>query len=395
MKSNGLLRFLRGIDGRRLALSVAIALLLFGTLPIHQASADDWEDWAGRGEDDACYTVFDPEGKEIFQIGGAVYAGDEYISADNKLYSVTSVDDRTMKAEAKLLGDESMPDVSWLSQEQALPVYAAGNKKVVAIYATHSDESYIPTDGTASANNGKGGIYDVAEALKSSLEGKGVEVILDETTHVPHDAGAYRRSRQTATRLAQKQPDALIDVHRDGIPSAAEYNDTVDGEQITKVRLLVGRSNQNASANRSFAKELKAVADKEYPGLVKDIFVGKGSYNQELLPHAILLEFGTHTTSKERAVRSTAMMADVINTTLYGNVSGSAKDTGNAQAGTTGTKSSNKGSGSGIIWMLVIGAIGILAFAFLSTGSGKAMKEKLMRNTSEITGGLIGKKRDK
>ena len=34
---------------------------------------------------------------------------------------------------------------------------------------------------------------------------------------------------------------------------------------MSKVRLLVGRSNPNAAANREFAKELKAAADEMYP----------------------------------------------------------------------------------------------------------------------------------
>ena len=63
---------------------------------------------------------------------------------------------------------------------------------------------------------------------------------------------------------------------------------------------------------------MKAVADKQYPGLVKDIFIGKGTYNQDLAPHAILLEFGTHTISKERVLNSADMMAKVVSNTLYG-----------------------------------------------------------------------------
>ena len=35
---------------------------------------------------------------------------------------------------------------------------------------------------------------------------------------------------------------------------------------------------------------------------------------------------------------------------------------------------------------------GVLIFAFAQTGSGKAMGEKLGRNVSEMTGGLLGKK---
>ncbi len=373
---------------RQAAISLMVAILLFTLLPT-PGRADDWE----SGE--LTYTVSLAGGEALFTIGGTVFAEDEYLSADNQLYRIASVDDKKRTAVAQLVGKEDMPDVSWLNQDAAQPVYAPANQKLIALYVTHSDESYIPSDGTESTH-GKGGIYDVAEALKAALEEKGIEVVLDDTTHSPHDAGAYRRSRQTATKLAQKQPDALIDIHRDGIPNADEYNDTVDGEKVTKVRLLVGRRNQNADANKAFAKQIKAVADKQYPGLVKDIFFGKGAYNQELMPHAILLEFGTHTTSKERAIASTKMMASVMDNALYGSVTGPANgnDGGTAER-TGGIKGKSSGASSGIVWMLVIGGIAVLAFAFLATGTGKGMREKIARNTSEITGGLIGKKPDK
>ena len=136
-----------------------------------------------------------------------------------------------------------------------------------------------------------------------------------------------------------------------------------------------------------------------YPGLIKDIFIGKGNYNQEIMPHAILLEFGTHTISKERALASTELMANVLNKTLYGDVSPSASggaDTGgSAAARTDGAADSSEGAGSGIVWLLVVAGAAALAFAFLATGTGKGMGEKLKRNASELTGGLLGKRPDK
>ena len=378
------------------------------------------------------YTVFTEDGATLFQIAGAVSVGDEYISAENQLYEIISVDEQHKTAVARLVGAEEMPDVSWLNAEQdAVSVYAQAEKKLIALYVTHGDESYVPTDGTESEEDG-GGIYDVAKQFKAELEALGITVALDTSSHLPHDGGAYRRSRQTAVRLAEKAPDALIDIHRDGIPDPDQYAVTIGNEKmskvrllvgkgnqnkdanlsfakramqqvvdvsVAKVRLLVGRANQNSAANRSFAKQIKAVADKMYPGLIKDIFIGKGNYNQEIMPHAILLEFGTHTISKERALASTELMANVLNKTLYGDVSPSASggaDTGgSAAARTDGAADSSEGAGSGIVWLLVVAGAAALAFAFLATGTGKGMGEKLKRNASELTGGLLGKRPDK
>ena len=299
-----------------------------------------------------------------------------------------------------------MPDVSWLEVGEAQPVFAPesalpaastksdDSRKLIAMYVTHSDESYVPSDGTQSIN-GQGGIYDVAREFRDALQQQGIDVILDESTHLPHDSGAYRRSRQTAERLLQKGPDAIIDIHRDGIPDQSEYTCSINGENASRVRLLVGRANQNSAVNREFAKQMKAVADKQYPGLVKDIFIGKGTYNQDLAPHAILLEFGTHTISKERVLNSTDMMAKVVSNTLYGPQTGSANAEKNAAGSSEKQKSAakdDKGVSGGVIFLIIAVVAGVLIFALAQTGGGKAMGEKIGRNVSEMTGGLFGKK---
>lgn len=363
--------------------------------PVKHSLAEDWAD------DAQLYTAIDEEGRPLFTRSGVISEGDEYISTDNMLYRIVSVSAGTAKA--RLIGQETMPDVSWLDAGEIQAVFApaaqpAGAKakqddrRLIAMYVTHSDESYIPSDGTESIN-GQGGIYDVAREFRDALQAKGIDVILDESTHLPHDSGAYRRSRQTAERLLQKRPDAIIDIHRDGIPDQSEYTCTIDGENASQVRLLVGRSNQNSEVNREFAKEIKAVADKQYPGLIKDIFIGKGNYNQDLSPNAILLEFGTHTISKERVLNSTDLMADVVSTTLYGKQTSGAKS--ESAAAQPEKEKSIRGPLSAILLMAAVIITGILLFSFLQTGSGSAMKTKIGRNLSELTGGMMGSKRKK
>jgi stage II sporulation protein P len=351
---------------------------------------DGIESWFERG--DKYYTVSAESGEVLFTVGMSVNVDDEYISGDNQHYVIESVDAQAMTAVARHTGAEEMPSVEWLRAAFALEAGGSGannsgGARRVAIYATHTDESYIPSDGTESEDSG-GGILDVANALKDAFEEQGVEVDFNAESHLPHDNGAYRRSRQTAATLMKSMPDALIDVHRDGVPDPDEYIAQVNGEDVAKVRLLVGRSNQNSASNKDFAKQIKSVADEQYPGLVKDIFIGKGSYNQDLSPRSILLEFGTHTVSKERAQKATKMVATTMTSVLYGQ--GANGQSGANTGAAAQTKSS--GAGTGILWIVLFVIAAALAYAFLATGSGKGMVEKLKRNTSEITGGLIGKK---
>ena len=375
--------------------SACTLLLLLALFP--------WVAQAEEAGNDMLYSVKTADGAAVFNFFGAMHDGDEYIAADNTLYRIVSVS--SGQAVAEKVGLEDMPDVSWLSTGEAtqvfsaLPVASAANNsakndKLVAMYVTHSDESYVPTDGTESIN-GQGGIYDVARSFRDELQALGIDVILDESTHLPHDSGAYRRSRQTAERLLQKQPDAIIDIHRDGIPDKTEYTCTIDGENASQVRLLVGKSNQNSEVNRAFAKEIKAVADKKYPGLIKDIFIGKGNYNQDLAPRAILLEFGTHTLDKERVLESTQLMANVMNTTLYGQQTGSAKahEAAEENPKTKASQGEKKGSAVGIFLVILVLIGGVILFSFMQTGSVKGMRDKIGRNAREITGGLLGKKK--
>lgn len=340
-----------------------------------------------NGEEEAIYTLLDASGREITQRGGQMYVGDEYISGDNHHYRIVSVDDASCTAIADDLGDANIDHtaLSAFFAQQAIAESAADKaeddgKKLICMYSTHSDESYIPEDGESSKWE-NAGIYDVGNALKDELESHGIAVVYSEESFLPHDADAYNRSRSTAEELLKKGPDALLDIHRDAIP-AEQYETEVEGEDISMVRLFVGRSNQNSAANKAFAQQIKKVADKEYPGLIKDIYIGKGNYNQELYPQALLLEFGTHKIEKDKAIGATKYIADVLDTVLYG-------EGANAE---TVAETKTKPASKGIFWIIGLAILGAAMYALASTGRFGSMWNKLKRGASEVTGGIIGKK---
>lgn len=349
--------------------------------------------------EDEVWSVVTEDGQQLTQICYEPEPGDKYISGDNILYEIIRTQDGV--AVAKVTGNVELPDVSWLDADAVQPV-AAMQERLIALYCTHSDESYEPTDGTYSDEE-RGSIYEVAHALAKAMEEDGIATEVSDALHYPHDAGAYRRSRQTAVQLLKSMPDALLDIHRDGIPDPDEYAVIIGNKDCSKVRLLVGRGNQNMDVNKSFALKIKAVADKVYPGLIKDIYMGKGTYNQDLAPHSVLLECGTYTLEKERVMSSMPMMADVIRRTMYGGVTGSAgtadvKSTDSKKGGITQGQpdvpeaESNSGAGKGILWVVGLAIIGLIVFCVLSAGSVKGGMRKAGRNISEMTGGLIGKK---
>jgi len=319
--------------------------------------------------------VDDKTGAVIDKISRVVYPGDETINEANAIYKIVKV--KGNKAFATKTGEAS--DIVWLDEWDTLPAAASepaktgtGNSKI-AIYYTHTGESYVPTDGTESIP-AKGGILKVGTAFASALKAKGIAALDDKTPHEPHDANAYHRSRRTAVRLMKQNPAALLDVHRDGVPDPDFYNNEVEGEKVTRVRLVVGRQNPNMATNLEFAKRIKAYMDKHKPGLMRGIYIGRGSYNQDLSPRAMLLEIGTHTNDRNRAEKGADEFAEALPAVL--NIK-SAAQPGGGNTPFSSSPGEGKSIWSSIAWMIGVVLIGGAIFLFISTGSLKGMKSKV------------------
>lgn len=181
----------------------------------------------------------------------------------------------------------------------------------VGIYHTHTDESYLPSDGRISIPF-NGGIYRVGEAFNNALKKHNVNSNFNKTPHDPHDNNAYMRSRRTAFKLLQNNPLALFDIHRDGVDDPGFYRQEINGNLVTQLRIVIGRQNPQMSANLEFAKQLMAYANKKYPDLIMEIYMAPGNYNQDILPTALLIEAGTYTNRKENAERGITMLANIV-----------------------------------------------------------------------------------
>lgn len=335
----------------------------------------------GHTEDDFI-EVYDESGKYIFGTCLGVSAGDRYISEDNNDYKIIKVQGK--RATAKLVGK-----VDLLQGEKTkgtvtdLPPLAQGSKnKTIGLYCTHSDESYKP--GPVSKPNGE--IYNVASVIKEQFNNRGIKVIQSHDSFLPHDGGAYDRSRRTAAELLKQGTDAVFDIHRDAVPRATEYMTSLAGKDMSKVRIVVGRQNPNMAANDQLARRIKAAADKTYPGLVKGIFYARGKYNQDLSPKALLLEFGTHVTTKEEAEASTASVVDSIYTVLYGagsNIGGGGSGTDAAQG---------RSSWTSLLWIVGIAVVVGLGFLFMNEGGMHGVKDRLKKFSGEEFANVLGRK---
>lgn len=332
--------------------NLSLAAVLLGLLLTFNVSPPGL---AEERRDGGYFTLVDETGRTITMTARELDPGDSYIAGDNRLYEVVQTEGDNVLV--RFVETVELPDVtSELLGAQVARAEEAGG--VVGIYHTHNDESYVPTSGTESRDDGRGDVLDVGRVLADALEEQGITVYWSDNSHIPHDGQAYVRSRRTAVELLQKQPDTLIDVHRDATPPEV-YEAEVEGVPVTKVRIVVGRQNQNREANLEYAKRLKAVADKMYPGIVEGIFDAKGNYNQDLGPKTILLEFGAHTNQLDHAKQAAEFFAKVI--PAAAGLTPSTRQEAQEQIGSGASRS--------LIWTLV--AVGVVGGGYLLISRGR------------------------
>ncbi|MDD4169692.1 MAG: stage II sporulation protein P [Desulfotomaculaceae bacterium] len=317
-------------------------------------------------------SIADEEGNIISMMARMTFAGDELYTSEGRHYRIDQV--QGDNAIAKFLGMDSQIvsyNEFYAGQNVAVLKDLAEKKTgTIAVYHSHTDESYVPTDGTESIPF-KGGIFQVGKAMEDRLQKAGFQVNYDRTPHDPHDNNAYTRSRRTAVTLMKTKPAVLFDVHRDGIPDPSYYRAKIDGKNVARLRLVIGRENPRMSANMDFAKQMMASANNLHPKVVKEIFIGKGSFNQDLMATALLLEAGTHTNSKEEAAAGITLLSEAIPAVLGISPAAPAAPTAKQPAGTT------TGSWKALGWILGLTILGGLSFLLISSGSLANAKQRL------------------
>lgn len=320
-------------------------------------------------------TLYDGDGNILCQTGFALQVGDEYLDEANVLWRV----DQVIGNEAAIAVYVRQVDLSSAVKDFRLTLaaaplaQAAGGGLQVGIYHTHSDESYVPSDGTDSDPSGHGGVYRVGDALTTALENAGLKVVHSLANHLPHDAGAYERSRRTAMEVL-KGSAAIFDVHRDAGPPEA-YLRRVAGQQVTQIMVVLGRQNPQVQANMSFATALKAAADQAKPGLIRGILDTSGRFNQDLSSRALLLEFGAQTNRREEAEAAAADLAAVVASVL----------------GAGGGAGTNSGAwrAVGIIALLLVLGLGL--WLFIASGGSWSEAWRKLRNLGEEFAGYLGR----
>lgn len=199
-----------------------------------------------------------------------------------------------------------------------------GELPLVAIYHTHSTESYLPETGAERTKGTAGGVMDVGSVLAETLwEDYRIPVVHNQTIHdYPKWRLSYVNAEETAAQLVKDYPNLqmVIDLHRDAIKNAvkSDYVTTINGNETAKVMIVVGTDklglpHPHWQDNYRFAKELNVIMKELYPGLSRGVDLrDDGRWNQHLHRHAVIFEVGEVHQSEASAKATARCLARVI-----------------------------------------------------------------------------------
>lgn len=202
---------------------------------------------------------------------------------------------------------------------------------LVAVYFTHTGETYALTDGMERLHGKKGGVVRVGQALQAALEQEhGIRVALSENINDTNYGASYVESQATLRQLLEDNPSVqvVLDIHRDAGKSRENSLVTVHGQEVAPVLIVVGSDARDPfptwRENYDFARELAAEIEKQHPGLCLGVQIKEGRYNQFLHPRAVLLEVGSVSNSTEEAVQTGRLLAgpvaEMVKRCLDGNI---------------------------------------------------------------------------
>lgn len=220
-------------------------------------------------------------------------------------------------------GTDDISEPSQSGTESPLPTAPVENKissqlPLIALYNTHTSETYELTDGLAHLKGKAGGIAIVAREIQKAIEDKyKIAVAYSPILHDLSFNKSYVESEKTVKKILKDNPklEMIFDIHRDGSMSREQSMVRINGKNVARILIVVGT---NARAehpkwreNLEFARKIAAKMDLMYPGLCRGVSIKQGRYNQQYSPHAILIEIGSSKNTTDEAVAAGRLFADV------------------------------------------------------------------------------------
>ncbi|WP_342432370.1 stage II sporulation protein P [Neobacillus sp. FSL H8-0543] len=204
------------------------------------------------------------------------------------------------------------------------PSLTTGVKKVVHLYFTHNQESYLPyLKGVKDPNlayHSQVNVTKIGDYLKESLEERGIGTSVDkfDVMGTVKMANTYSKSGELvkSAMASNRDLDYFIDIHRDA-RRKDKTTPIINGKPYAQLVFVVGGKNPNYEKNLKLAKDLHELLEEKYKGISYGVMMNQGSgqngvYNQNLSENALLIEFGGVDNTFEELNRSADALADVF-----------------------------------------------------------------------------------
>lgn len=205
----------------------------------------------------------------------------------------------------------------------------------VLIYHTHTSETYELLDRgfytnarSSRSENSAENMVRVGEEICEVLEKNGFKTIHDKTVYDEKYSGAYDRSREHISQILKDNPSIqiVLDVHRDAIyqkdGSRIKPVMVSNGRKTAQIMIISGCEDGNVTGfpnwekNLTFAVQLQQQLTKDNPGLMRPLMFCDRKYNMDLIPCALLVEFGSDANTLSEAVYSAQLFAQSLSKLL-------------------------------------------------------------------------------
>ncbi|MCD7733566.1 MAG: stage II sporulation protein P [Clostridiales bacterium] len=214
----------------------------------------------------------------------------------------------------------------YLERELTLTVSQEGPQ--ILIMHTHGTEAYTVADGdeyvasdTARTTDENYNMIRVGEEMKAVFEEMGLSVVHDTTLYdYPSYTGSYARSLEGIKSYLDQYPtiSIVLDVHRDALiaddGTVYKLTDTVDGETVAQVMLVVGTddgglTHPNWEENLTLATHIQARLLGIDAGFPRAINLRSQRFNQHMTVGSLLVEVGTSGNTLREALAGARLFA--------------------------------------------------------------------------------------
>lgn len=209
------------------------------------------------------------------------------------------------------------------------------NEPAVLIYHTHTTETYelldrgfYTNERSSRSENSAENMVRVGEEICKILEQNCYKTIHDKTIYDEKYSGAYDRSRAKISQILKDNPSiqVVIDVHRDAIyqkdGTRIKPVTSIGGKKIAQIMIISGCEDGNVTdfpnweKNLTFALKLQQKLSKDNPTLMRPLMFCSRKYNMDLIPCALLAEFGSDANTLTEAVLAAQLFAQSLSELL-------------------------------------------------------------------------------